>query len=115
MQPEQRNAVALRAAMTVLEQWKASPGQIQDILQIPEGNLDLSQEQLQRISIVLNIHEILRTVFENPLNVYGFPAMKNDNPFFCGKSPLEVMAQGDMTSLQATLKHVDSLMKNGGW
>lgn len=115
MQPEQRNAVALRAAMTVLEQWKASPEQIQDILQIPEGNLDLSQEQLHRISIVLNIHEVLRTVFENPLNVYGFPAMKNDNPFFCGKSPLEVMAQGDMASLQATLKHVDSLMKNGGW
>jgi len=114
MQPEQRNAVALRTAMTVLEQWKASPGQIQDILQIPEDNLDLSQEQLHRISIVLNIHATLREVFENPLNVYGFPRMRNDNPFFCGKSPIEMMAQGDMKSLKDTLDQVESLLKIGG-
>lgn len=114
MQPEQRNAVALRAATTVLEQWQATSGQIQSILQIPEGNLDLSLEQLHRISIVLNIHAILREAFENPLNVYGFPGMKNDNPFFCGKSPIEMMAQGDMKSLKDTLDQVESLLKIGG-
>lgn len=65
--------------------------------------------------MVLNIHAVLRAVFENPLNVYGFPGMKNDNPFFGGKSPLEIMAQGDMESLTGTLDQVESLTKNGGW
>ena len=64
---------------------------------------------MQRISFVLNIHAALRLVFDNPENVYGFPTMGNDNDFFNGRTPLEVMSQGDMISLYETFRRIDVL------
>jgi hypothetical protein len=64
---------------------------------------------MQRISFVLNIHATLRLVFDNPDNVYGFASMANDNEFFNGRSPLEIMAQGDMISLYETFRRIDML------
>lgn len=107
--------------MNVLDKWKASPEQICRILRIshstytcarqfdPAQSIDLDSDQLHRISIVLNIHATLRTVFDNPDNVYGFPAMENRNEFFNGRSPLEIMAQGDITSMYEILKQIDTL------
>lgn len=46
--------------------------------------MSLDDDQLARISLVLNIHASLRTIFDNPDNVYGFPSMNNHNPFFDG-------------------------------
>ncbi|MNH14465.1 hypothetical protein D3C79_740570 [compost metagenome] len=69
----------------------------------------LDADQMQRISFVLNIHATLRLVFDNPGNVYGFASMANDNEFFNGRSPLEIMAQGDMISLYETFRRIDML------
>ncbi len=46
--------------------------------------------------MALNIHQALRIVFENPANQYGFMKMKNHNPYFSGRSPLEVIG-GNVT------------------
>jgi hypothetical protein len=51
----------------------------------------------------------LRLVFDNPDNVYGFVSMANDNEFFNGRSPLAIMAQGDMISLYETFRRIDML------
>lgn len=111
----------LRTAMSVLDKWRASPEQACRILRIsnstythakqcdPAQPIDLNSDQLHRISIVLNIHATLRTVFNNPDNVYGFPSMGNRNEFFNGRSPLEIMAQGDITAIYETLKQIDTL------
>jgi hypothetical protein len=64
---------------------------------------------MQRIGIILNMHSTLRTVFDNPENVYGFAAMANQNDFFYGRSPLEIMAQGDMISLYETSRRIQAL------
>ncbi|MNP61099.1 hypothetical protein D3C76_1562480 [compost metagenome] len=64
---------------------------------------------MQRISFVLNIHATLRLIFDNPQNVYGFALMANDNEFFNGRTPLEIMAQGDMISLYETFRRIDAL------
>ncbi|MNY55821.1 hypothetical protein D3C86_1918320 [compost metagenome] len=64
---------------------------------------------MQRISFVLNMHAALRLVFDNPENVYGFAAMANHNAFFNGRTPLEIMAQGDMISLYETFRRIDAL------
>lgn len=111
----------LRAALNILDKWKASCEQACRILRISrstytrarqrdsEWAVGLDSDQLQRISIVLNIHAALRLVFDNPENVYGFPSMKNDNEFFNGRAPLDVMAQGDMISLYETFRRIDTL------
>ncbi|NMZ80184.1 antitoxin Xre-like helix-turn-helix domain-containing protein [Pseudomonas mandelii] len=111
----------LRAAVGILEKWSASSDQACRILRIsrstytrvrqrdPAWSVTLDSDQMQRISFVLNIHAALRLVFDNPDNVYGFPSMANHNEFFNGRSPLEIMAQGDMISLYETFKRIDVL------
>lgn len=111
----------LRAAVGILEKWSASSDQACRILRIsrstytrarqrdPSWSVALDSDQMQRISFVLNIHAALRLVFDNPDNVYGFPSMANHNEFFNGRSPLEIMAQGDMISLYETFKRIDVL------
>lgn len=111
----------LRAALNILDRWKASCEQACRILRISRStytrarqqdsdwSVGLDADQMQRISFVLNIHATLRLVFDNPENVYGFPAMANCNEFFNGRAPLEVMAQGDMISLYETFRRIDTL------
>ena len=111
----------LRAAVGILEKWAASSDQACRILRIsrstytrarqldPSWAVALDADQMQRISFVLNIHATLRLVFDNPENVYGFASMANDNEFFNGRSPLEIMSQGDMISLYETFRRIDVL------
>ncbi|MBC3301737.1 hypothetical protein H0Z09_11430 [Pseudomonas sp. SWRI18] len=111
----------LRAAVGILEKWQASSDQACRVLRISRStftrakqgdtawSVSLDADQMQRISLVLNIHAALRLVFDNPENVYGFASMANDNSFFNGRTPLEVMSQGDMISLYETYRRIDVL------
>ncbi|HKS14349.1 MAG TPA: antitoxin Xre-like helix-turn-helix domain-containing protein [Pseudomonas sp.] len=111
----------LRAALRILDRWKATTEQACKILRISRStctrarqadagwSVSLDQDQMHRISFVLNIHGALRTIFDNPENAYGFPAMENRNAFFNGRTPLDVMAQGDMVSLYETFRRIDTL------
>jgi hypothetical protein len=105
----------------ILDKWSASSEQACNILRISRStytrtkqraagwSISLDADQMQRISFVLNIHAALRQIFDNPQNVYGFPSMPNNNDFFNGRAPLEIMAQGDMISLYETYRRIDSL------
>lgn len=114
---QSQQSVGLRAAIRILEAWNATDGQIEAILRLSSTTrqahsstdvcLDLDQQQ--RVSLVLNIHALLRTVFKNQENVQGFPNFKNGNDYFGGRSPLEVMAQGDLISLYETYKQIEHL------
>jgi hypothetical protein len=111
----------LRTALRILDKWEASSEQACRILRISrstytrakqtgsEWSVGLDMDQMHRISFVLNIHAALRTVFDNPDNVYGFPSMANENEFFNGRKPLDIMAQGDIVSLYETFRRVDAL------
>jgi hypothetical protein len=117
----QANA-ALKTAISILMKWAASTEQSCKILRVSRSSItrtlqgkkvDLDRDQLERISIVLNCHAALRNAFENPKNVYGFPGMKNHNDFFNGRTPLEIMAQGDFMSLYETYKRIGALARTG--
>lgn len=112
-------ASGLRAVFNILDKWQCKPEQQQAILCIskpayykyrktPEA-ASLNKDQLERLSYILNIHAHLRTVFDNPDNVYGFMAMQNHNGFFNGKSPLDIISSGNFGALYETAKHVDAL------
>jgi len=112
-------AVALRAAVNVMEKWQATSKQIESTLRISRStyarakeqqrSVSLDSDQLARISLVLNMHAALRTIFDNPENVYGFPSMKNGNDFFNGRSPLEIMSDGSFIQLYETFRRIDVL------
>ena len=114
-------ATGLRTAVTILDKWGATGEQGEAILRVSHStyarakrkdalqSINLDRDQLTRVSFVLNIHAALRTVFDNPDNLYGFMRMPNDNAFFLGRSPLEVMGGGDMVAVYETFKRIDVL------
>src|SRR5690554_6442934 len=109
-----RAAAGLKAAVTILDNWGATGEQATAILRIsrstlarakrrdPEWQVSLDEDQLTRVSLVLNIHAVLRVIFDNPENLYGFMRMANYNEGFDGRSPLEVIATGDIGTLRET-------------
>lgn len=121
---QEHSSLGLKVALRIIRAWQASPDQACKILRISPSTYRrasqvssvgrrLDRDQQQRIGIVLGIHASLRTVFTNQANVTGFPGLKNANAFFGGRSPLEIMSQGDMISLYETFKRIDQLKHLG--
>lgn len=117
---EQQATIGLKVALRIIGGWEATQSQACRILRISPSTYRrasrgiaagrrLDKDQQQRIGLVLGIHASLRTVFSDQANVNGFPSFKNDNPYFAGRSPLEIMAQGDMISLYETYKRIEHL------
>lgn len=117
-------ATGLKTVFAILDKWHCTAEQIQRILQISKaayykyrndpGSASLTQDQLERISYLLNIHSSLRLLFDNPQNLYGFMAMPNHNPYFNGQSPLDIISSGQFSALYETYKHIDAL-RGGLW
>lgn len=114
---EQQAITGLKVALRIIAGWDATQSQACRILRISPATYRratrglaagqrLDHDQRQRIGWVLGIHASLRKAFSNPENVKGFPGFRNNNPFFAGRSPLDVMAQGDMISLYETFKRI---------
>ncbi|MGQ7262723.1 antitoxin Xre-like helix-turn-helix domain-containing protein [Vreelandella sp. V005] len=113
-------AAGLKAAVRILDKWRASGEQGEAILRVSHSTyararrsdlaeIKLDSDQLTRVSYVLNIHAALRMLFDNPENLYGFVNMINHNPYFNGRTPLEIMGSGDFAALYETFKRIDSL------
>lgn len=118
-------ATGLKTAVNILDKWSATSEQTQAILRVSRATyfkakkadfkaINLDSDQLDRISIILNIHGALRIIFDNPDNVYGFMKMVNNNVFFYGRSPLESIGNGSFLSLYETFKRIDAL-RNAQW
>ncbi len=70
---KEMGVIGLRAAVNIMEKWGATARQIESVLRIsrsthtrvksPERVMSLDDDQLARISVVLNIHASLRTIF----------------------------------------------------
>jgi hypothetical protein len=110
--------VGLRTALNILSKWEVSTEQAGKILRVSrstqnrakgKAQVNLDDDQLKRVSLVLNIHSALRMVFDNPDNVYGFMTMKNNNEFFNGRSPMDIVESGDMIALYETFRRIDGL------
>jgi hypothetical protein len=121
---KKQSTVGFKVALNILERWGCSNEQMMAIVQLgratffkykknPEA-VNLSSDQLDRVSYVLNIHSVLRLIFSNPDNVYGFVNKKNSNPYFNGKTPLELMSTGKFGILHDVYRNIDT-MRGGQW
>lgn len=117
--PKDADTIALRTAANILDKWEASSKQASKILRVSPTTIfraksktrevSLDEDQIMRVSLILNIHSALKLIFDNPVNVYGFIKMENYNGFFNGRSPMEVIEQGSMINLYETFKRIDGL------
>ena len=110
---------AIATALNILNKWNCSEKEKMAILGVGRSTLHkyqaapesarLTPDLLERISYLLNIHALLRTIFENPDNIYGFVRMPNATAFFGGKAPMEIMSSGLVTALYEVYKHLDAI------
>ncbi|MGD8111705.1 MbcA/ParS/Xre antitoxin family protein [Vibrio sp. TRT 21S02] len=116
--------VGFKTADNILASWGCSAQQSQNILKLSKSSYHkfkanpettkLSDDQLERVSYILNIHQALRIVFSNPANVDGFMTMKNHNDFFAGRTPLEIITSGKFADLYEVARRIDAL-RGGLW
>ncbi len=126
MSPQVNKDISLAAQSTVistvlriLDKWHCTAAEKQALLGVGRSTLfkyaktpataRLMADTLERCSYILNIHAALRTIFDNPENVYSFVRMPNHNPFFLGRSPLEVICSGRFADLYEAHKRIDAL------
>jgi antitoxin VapB len=104
----------LRVAIKILDRWGCSPHEQAQILALSgsDSASGLSNEQLHRISGVLNLHAALRGRFTNPENVYGFMAKPNAHPVFSGHRPIDRLLNGDLEDFKMISRHIDRM---GSW
>ncbi len=116
--------IALKAVLNILDKWGCTAEQKFTILGLSRTTFyriakapekaSLSQDQIERISYILNIHQALRMTFSNTENIYGYMSMANNNPFFNGKSPLSIITSGGFAALYEAYKRIDAL-RGGQW
>lgn len=114
--------VGLRAVFAILSKWECNVQQQIRILGISKSSYyryrrassspKLNPEQIERLSLILNLHAYLRTLFENPQNVYGFMRMPNGNSFFNGQTPLIYISGGSLQSLKDTAHYLGAILAN---
>lgn len=110
---------AITTALNIMDKWSCSEKEKMALLgigrstlhkyQASPANARLSPDLLERISYLLNIHAVLRLLFENPENVYGFVRLPNHNEFFNGKAPMEILSSGLMSALYEVHQHLDAI------
>ncbi len=116
--PEALALTGFKAADNILLSWGCTAGQCHTILGISElsyhkfksasDTTQLNPEQFERVSYLLNIHQALRMTFNTPSNLSGFMGMKNDNAPFDGRTPLAMIASGDLADLREVAQHIDT-------
>lgn len=120
----QTGVAGFKAVNRIFDKWGVELAQRLAMLRLPRSTyykytqhpdaIKLDSDQLTRISYVLNIYAALKLVFNNQDNVNGFVKMPNHNPFFNGRTPLDVMGSGVMSDMYETFKRIDG-MRGAGW
>ncbi|MCL1077281.1 hypothetical protein L2734_03655 [Parashewanella spongiae] len=115
--PNSRSITGFKAAFKILKSWECNDQQIQKILSLDDTSFlifkanpekaELTNEQFTRISYLLNMHSVLRSLFNNPTNTTDFMRMINDNEFFEGRAPLDVIDSGEIEDLANTANQIN--------
>lgn len=109
--------IGMRTSLKILEEWGCNQDQVQALLTPPKNYNDLdfeqvsfNQEQIERISYILNIHAGLNALFSNPENIYGFMNLVNHNHPFNGAKPIDVILSKENDNFQLVTEHITQLI-----
>lgn len=110
----ERDRAGLRAAINIMTQWQLAEKDQAEILRVPpellknpDSATELSTDQLERLSYLLNIHAELRELFQNPENHGLYINSRNQNSPFDGRSPLELIQTGGKKGLDEVFRHLE--------
>ena len=117
----QEASAAARAVVRLFEKWVLSDAVAREIL----GGLSartyarwkagdqgrIGRDLATRLSLLMGIHKGLRILFTDPERGYSWVRKPSD--FFGGRSPVEIMAEGNIFSLARIRSYLDA--ERGGW
>lgn len=112
------DAAALRTFFEIAEAWKLTTEDQLRLLGSPprstffklkkEGG-QLTRDQLERVSHLLNIYKCLRVLFTDQKLADEWIRAPNDGPFFQGRSALEFMTRdGYLTDIYQVRRYLDA-------
>ena len=111
----------LKVGNNILDKWGCSEAQKKAIMGLTEdalarflnaeGDIALDEEHVIRLGCIVNIHEALRTLFSNQNNVYGFMQMKNNAPYFNGRTPLSIISAGELQALIKVMQQIQAQLE----
>lgn len=111
----------MRAVLRLFERWQVSDAEAREILggltartyaRWKAGALGrIDRDLATRLSLLMGIHKGLRFLFSDPERGYAW--VKKPNLAFGGRTPVEIMAQGDIFSLARVRSYLDA--ERGGW
>jgi hypothetical protein len=117
----QEASAAARAVIKLFEKWKLTDAVAREILgglatrthacwkAGDHGRID--RDLATRLSLLMGIHKGLRVLFTDTERGYAWVSKPNDN--FGGRTPVELMSQGDIFSLARIRAYLDA--ERGGW
>jgi hypothetical protein len=91
---------SLKSALSILAKWQATESQIEAILTNNKSAID------ERCSYILEINQALHIAFNNPSNIIEFMQMQNNNPFFEGRRPLDIIANGEIETMKEVTNRI---------
>ncbi len=110
------DGVVLHAFFELMGKWEVSAEQQYILLGEPNWKdfekwqtgtvTGLPDDTRFRIGLFLGIHKFLRVLFSNPNNLYGWVSRANTD--FDGKSPMEVMLQGQLEDIKLIRQYLAS-------
>lgn len=107
--------VLVRTVFSLLKNWSAGDDDARAILNLPlatytewrRNNVsDVSPERVCRLTLLLRIHAALRIRFTDAGRAAGWMSRPNDT--FSGRSPLALIADGKLTSIERLLAYLNA-------
>lgn len=110
-----------RAVIRLFAHWRLTDAEAREILgglaartwaRWKAGEIGrIDRDLATRLSLLMGIHKGLRYLFTDPQR--GYDWVKKPNTVFGGRTPVEIMGQGDIFSLARVRSWLDA--ERGGW
>jgi hypothetical protein len=111
------SAPAMRAFFNLAKKWDLSVNQQRGLLGWPaastyhkykSGNVGaLSFDTLTRISLLLGIYKVLHLLYPQPELADSWIKLRNSNPIFAGKAPLDLMLDSGIDAMYTVRRLLD--------
>lgn len=111
-------AIVTAAIVRIANQWELSSAEAASLFGISQatwvklarGNRvgSLDKDSARRVSLILGIFRILRTIFNGDL-ASAWPKALNHGPLYGGQSPVALMIAGGIPAMASVRRHLECL------
>lgn len=109
---------AFKVVLNIFEKWNCTTDEALALLGLKRSTwfkykstpekASFSQDLVERLSYLLNIHAALRVLFSNQESVYQWIRKPNKAPFFNGRSAMDIMLQGRVVDLWSVASRLNA-------